>query len=97
MSKFFNLTKKIAAVLGSAMAALTGAEANDNMSTSTPVQNDKVIEMQHTSKLKPMPVMKLKSVTNMELNQFVASHGSHRSHSSHSSHSSHYSHRSGGM
>lgn len=91
-----NLTKKAAAIFGSAFAALTGVQST----TSTPAQVDnfesKTFQVKEIGKVKPMPVLKL-NPNNPENSQFVAQHRSHSSHSSHSSHRSHYSHRSASM
>jgi len=86
-----NLAQKAALIFGAAVAALTGVEANSIANSQLLSIEGTTIELQSSRKVKPMPLMKIKSITDMSANQFVASHRSHSSHSSHSSHRSHYS------
>jgi hypothetical protein len=88
-----NLTKKAAAIFGTALAALTGVQTTAAIPSQLDNLDSKRIQVKEISKVKPMPVLKL-NMHNPENSQFVASHSSH---SSHSSHRSHYSHRSGAM
>lgn len=92
--KYTKLAKTVASVLGTALAAIYSGEvkAQDINLIDLP-PSDNAIDFLNTKNIKPMPVLKLKS---LELgdSEFVASHRSHSSHSSHSSHRSHYSHRS---
>lgn len=91
-----NLTKKAAAVFGTALAALTGLNTEEVLTTQSDKIESNVIQANGIGKVKPMPVLKL-NMDNPDASQFVASHTSHRSHSSHRSHYSHYSHRSGAL
>ena len=91
-----NLTKKAAAVFGTALAALTGVNAEEAMTPHNDDVESNLIQVNGVGKVKPMPVLKL-NMDNPDASQFVASHTSHRSHSSHRSHYSHYSHRSGAL
>ncbi len=88
-----NLTKKATAIFGSALAALTGIQANVNMPTQLDNLESKTIQVKEIGKVKPMPVLKL-NMHDPENSHFVTSLTSHRSHSSHRSH---YSHKSGAM
>ncbi len=91
-----NLTKKAAAIFGTALAAITGIQSNAMVTTPVDNLNGNTIQIKEIGKVKPMPILKL-NPNNPENSQFVAQHRSHSSHSSHSAHSSHYSHRSGAM
>lgn len=91
-----NLTKKAAAIFGAAFAALTGIQTTAYIPAQVESVDGNTIQVKESSKVKPMPVLKL-NPNNPENSQFFAQHRSHSSHSSHSSHRSHYSHRSGAM
>ena len=88
-----NLTKKAAAIFGSALAALTGIQANATMPTQLDNLESKTIQVKEIGKVRPMPVLKL-NIHNPENSQFVANHSSHGSHGSHGSHRSHFSRHS---
>jgi len=93
------LKNKVAAVFGSAIAAIAGVLVPDNPSNIANqfdyTANPSFSQVTFT-KLKTVPVLKL-NLNNSNDNHLIAMHGSHKSHSSHSSHKSHSSHRSGGF
>jgi len=94
-----NLTKKVAAVLGAALATLTATQPVGATPPQVDILNSKTVQLKGMADVKPMPVLKL-NPRNPENGRLVSqhrSHSSHGSHGSHSSHSSHYSHRSGAM
>lgn len=88
--RILNLTKKVTAVFGVALAALTSNTVNATTVNQDVVSDDNIIQFQAKTSKKPMPLMKL-NLNNVEKSKFVASHMSHRSHSSHRSHMSHFS------
>lgn len=94
MKKKNVLNSKITAIMGAALAAISGignnVHAADNASGM--VSDNNSIEF-NAQKKKPMPVLKL-NLQNLADSKFVANHNSH---ASHRSHYSHYSHRSGAM
>lgn len=89
--KVSRVALKVSAVLGAALASLTGtkSEALNTMFEGDASANKEQVQ---DYKIKPMPVLKL-NMENPADSKFVANH---QSHGSHRSHSSHYSHRSGG-
>ena len=88
------LNSKVAAIMGAALAAISGIHSTANASTNETTSSNESNSFEYKAqKRKPMPVMKL-NMQNPEDSRFIANHNSH---SSHRSHYSHYSHRSGAM
>ena len=96
------LRNKVAVVIGSAIAAITGVLISDSPSATAnqiDLTSESSVNQISLMKLRTAPVLKL-NLNNIKDSHLVAMHGSHKSHSSHSSHSSHKSHsshRSGGF
>ncbi|OQP57108.1 hypothetical protein A3860_11120 [Niastella vici] len=85
------LTKKIAIIVGAAIAALGVQKTSATALPELPAADGKNIDYaKDAAKPKKMPVLKL-NPQNPGQSKFVAQHNSHSSHSSHSSHHSHYS------
>ena len=88
------LRNKVAAIVGSAIAAITGVLISDSPSTTTiDFSNETSVNQISFMNFRTAPVLKL-NLNNSKDSHLVAMHGSHKSHSSHSSHSSHKSHSS---
>ena len=90
------LAKKVGAIFGTAIAALTVGNFVATQATPTVDNNHTTDFSKQVSKQKPMPVLKL-NVANPEESKLVTQHSSHSSHSSHNSHSSHSSHYSSSL
>ena len=90
-SGFAGLAKKIAAIIGGSVAALSASEANASvapiMLPAADASHHLVVAAKSTFKRKPMMLLKL-NPANPSASKLIASHGSHSSHSSHSSHRS---------
>lgn len=87
------LSKKVAAILGAALAStsfVNSAVVENSLTETVPPSNGNQISVSPMAKSKPMPVLKL-NPNNPNASKFIASHASHRSHRSHQSHYSHYS------
>jgi hypothetical protein len=94
MKKKNLLNAKVMAIMGAALAAITGVNGSVKAAALESLPNNDANSTEFkTLKRKPMPVLKL-NIHNVEDSKFVASHVSH---ASHRSHYSHYSHRSGAM
>jgi hypothetical protein len=82
-----NLTKTASSIIGAALLALTGINANSTVVLQNENLEANTIKIKGVKKIKPMPVLKL-NLNNPDDSKFVASHASHRSHRSHWSHRS---------